>query len=65
VKRPVFRLVQSEVEVVLRGDSFSSPVTSLRSAYRERSSPSEPLETYGFRYVMTLRLGREGEAGAR
>jgi len=41
-------------EVVLRGGSFSSPATSLRSAYRERSSPSDPLETYGFRYVRTL-----------
>jgi len=44
-----------EVEVVLRGGSFSSPGTSLRSAYRERSSPSDPLDTYGFRYVRTLR----------
>jgi len=45
-----------EVEVVLRGGSFSSPATALRSAYRERSSPSDPLATYGFRYVRTLRL---------
>jgi formylglycine-generating enzyme required for sulfatase activity len=44
-----------EIEVVLRGGSFNSPATSLRSAYRERSSPSDPLETYGFRYVRTLR----------
>jgi len=42
-------------EVVLRGGSFTSPATSLRSAYRERSSPSDPLETYGFRCVRTLR----------
>ena len=54
-----------EVEVVLRGGSFSSPATSLRSAYRERSSPSDPLETYGFRYVRTLRSAREHEARAR
>jgi len=54
-----------DVEVVLRGGSFSSPATSLRSAYRERSSPSDPLETYGFRYVRTLRSARDGEAGAR
>jgi formylglycine-generating enzyme required for sulfatase activity len=46
-----------EVEVVLRGGSFNSPATMLRSAYRERSSPSDPLETYGFRYVRTLRAG--------
>jgi formylglycine-generating enzyme required for sulfatase activity/serine/threonine protein kinase len=44
-----------DVEVVLRGGSYSSPATALRSAYRERSAPSDPLETYGFRYVRTLR----------
>ena len=54
-----------DVEVVLRGGSFSSPATSLRSAYRERSSPFDPLETYGFRYVRTLRLAGEGDAGVR
>jgi formylglycine-generating enzyme required for sulfatase activity/tRNA A-37 threonylcarbamoyl transferase component Bud32 len=43
-----------EIEVVLRGGSFNSPATALRCAYRERSSPSDPLETYGFRYVRTL-----------
>ena len=47
--------VEQEVEVVLRGGAFNSPASSLRSAYRERSSPSEPLATYGFRYVRTLR----------
>jgi formylglycine-generating enzyme required for sulfatase activity len=47
---------RDEIEVVLRGGSFSSPATSLRSAYRERSSPSSPLETYGLRYVRTVRL---------
>ena len=54
-----------DVEVVLRGGSFSSPATSLRSAYRERSSPSDPLETYGFRYVRTLRPALENEARTR
>ncbi len=54
-----------DVEVVLRGGSFSSPATSLRSAYRERSSPSDPLETYGFRYVRTLRLAGENDGPAR
>jgi formylglycine-generating enzyme required for sulfatase activity/tRNA A-37 threonylcarbamoyl transferase component Bud32 len=49
-----FEAQAREIEVVLRGGSFNSPATSLRSAYRERSSPSEPLETYGFRYVRTL-----------
>ena len=53
-----------DVEVVLRGGSFSSPATSLRSAYRERSSPSDPLETYGFRYVRTLRFAGGNEARA-
>ena len=54
-----------DVEVVLRGGSFSSPATSLRSAYRERSSPSDPLETYGFRYVRTLRRSGEKEPRSR
>jgi formylglycine-generating enzyme required for sulfatase activity len=54
-----------DIEVVLRGGSFSSPATSMRSAYRERSSPFDPLETYGFRYVRTLRLAGEGDAGVR
>jgi formylglycine-generating enzyme required for sulfatase activity len=54
-----------QVEVVLRGGSFNSPATALRSAYRERSSPSDPLETYGFRYVRTLRLSRETERQGR
>ena len=53
------------VEVVLRGGSFSSPATLLRSAYRERSSPSDPLETYGFRYVRTLRPAHENKARSR
>jgi formylglycine-generating enzyme required for sulfatase activity/tRNA A-37 threonylcarbamoyl transferase component Bud32 len=53
-----------EVEVVLRGGSFSSAATALRSAYRERSSPSDPLATYGFRYVRTVRLpGKNGTSG--
>jgi formylglycine-generating enzyme required for sulfatase activity/tRNA A-37 threonylcarbamoyl transferase component Bud32 len=47
--------VSKEVELVLRGGSFTSPATSLRSAYRENSPPSAPLETYGFRYVRTVR----------
>jgi hypothetical protein len=50
--------VSKEVEVVLRGGSFSSPATALRSAYREYSPPAEPLETYGFRYVRTMRPAR-------
>jgi formylglycine-generating enzyme required for sulfatase activity/serine/threonine protein kinase len=45
---------RSEVGVILRGGSFSSPATLLRSAYRERSLPDDPLETYGFRYVRSL-----------
>jgi formylglycine-generating enzyme required for sulfatase activity len=45
---------RDELEVVLRGGSFSSPATLLRAAYRERSLPSHPLGTYGFRYVRTL-----------
>jgi formylglycine-generating enzyme required for sulfatase activity len=53
-----------DVEVVLRGGSFSGPATSLRSAYRERSAPSDPLATYGFRYVRTLRSAHENEARA-
>jgi formylglycine-generating enzyme required for sulfatase activity/serine/threonine protein kinase len=53
------------VEVVLRGGSFSSPATALRSAYRERSSPSDPLETYGFRYVRTLPPAHENKARDR
>ena len=36
------------VEVVLRGGSFSSPATLLRSAYRERSSPSDPARDLRF-----------------
>jgi formylglycine-generating enzyme required for sulfatase activity len=54
-----------DVEVVLRGGSFNSPATMLRSAYRERSSPSDPLETYGFRYVRTVRLTGSNEPPAR
>ncbi len=54
--------LEREIEVVLRGGSFNSPSTSLRSAYRERSAPSDPLETYGFRYVRTLRLDQNAPA---
>jgi serine/threonine protein kinase/formylglycine-generating enzyme required for sulfatase activity len=54
--------VSKEVEVALRGGSFSSPATALRSAYREYSSPANPLETYGFRYVRTMRLAGENPA---
>jgi len=53
----------SEVEVVVRGGAFNSPATALRSAYRDRSAPLQPLETYGFRYVRALRLPREHEIG--
>jgi formylglycine-generating enzyme required for sulfatase activity len=52
---------RDELEVVLRGGSFSSPATLLRSAYRERCLPSNPLGTYGFRYVRTLPPTREGD----
>ncbi len=55
----------AEAEVVVRGGAFNSPATALRSAYRDRSAPSEPLETYGFRSVRTLRAARHPEAGGR
>ena len=54
--------VSKEVEVALRGGAFSSPATALRSAYREYSSPADPLETYGFRYVRTMPRAGENEA---
>jgi len=44
-----------EAEVVVRGGAYNSPATALRSAYRDRSAPLQPLETYGFRFVRTLR----------
>jgi formylglycine-generating enzyme required for sulfatase activity len=52
---------RDELEVVLRGGCSSSPATLLRSAYRERCLPSNPLGTYGFRYVRTLPPTRAGD----
>jgi formylglycine-generating enzyme required for sulfatase activity/serine/threonine protein kinase len=57
--------VSKDVEVVLRGGSFTSPATSLRSAYREYSPPSDPLETYGFRYVRSIPMDGEHQAESR
>jgi formylglycine-generating enzyme required for sulfatase activity len=56
---------EPEIEVVLRGGSFNGPATSLRSAYRERSAPSAPLGTYGFRYARTLKLAPAQSVRAR